>query len=55
MGYVKSPKFLRKQVEHTFNIPDMLLKGERIPVLNLLLCLFCHVLLVLEKPTHSPQ
>lgn len=26
MGYVKSPKFLREQVEHTFNISDMLLK-----------------------------
>lgn len=50
MGCVKSPKFLREQVEQTFNIPDMLLKSEPLPVLNPLLCLFCDVLLVLEKP-----
>lgn len=34
MGYVKSPKFLREQVEHTFNIPDMLLKGKSLAPFN---------------------
>lgn len=34
MSYVKSPKFLWKQVGHAFNIPDMLLKGKSLAPFN---------------------
>lgn len=34
MDCVKSPKFLREQVGHAFNIPDMLLKGKSLAPFN---------------------